>query len=405
MEAGLRRNIKLIYAIDFGWMFILPLAVIVPYFQSIGLSMQEVFEVQAVFSAAVLILELPSGYIADLLGRKKTILLATLFHALTFSFFPLARGYWDIVIIEIFMAIGVSLFSGSDVALIYDSMEALGKGKEQSKLVGEQIFFKQMGETLSALIGGWLAIMGLMTVVWANAVVLWAPFFLSFFLTEPPRKKMSAVGHKENLGYIYKSLFKQGPLLILILLNTVVYGLATLVAVWSFQPFWKQVGFELSHFGYLWALSNVTVALVARKAHLFEVNFGATRSLLFMGVLPIIAYFLMAYVSTQTGHWVWFLLAAIVGMIFQTCRGLGQVLLKNALNSRVEGDMRATANSVSSLGLRVLFIVFGPLMGYLIDNHGQAYSFTSYGILYVFCFVAVLLPLLAKRSQFKKAES
>ena len=51
-------------------MMILPLAVIVPYFQSLGLSMQEVFEVQAVMSAGVLILELPSGYVADLLGRK-----------------------------------------------------------------------------------------------------------------------------------------------------------------------------------------------------------------------------------------------------------------------------------------------------------------------------------------------
>lgn len=404
MEAGLRRNIKLIYWIDFGWMFILPLAVIVPYFQSRGLSMQEVFEVQAVFSAAVLILELPSGYIADLLGRKKTILLATFFHAATFSVFPFARGYWDIIIMEIFMAVGVSLFSGSDVALIYDSMEAVGKGKDQAKLVGEQIFYKQMGETLAALIGGWLAIWGLMTPVIANGFVLWIPFFLAFFLTEPPRKKMKASGHKENFLYIYKSLFKKGPLLILILLNTVVYALASLVAVWSFQPFWKSVGFELSHFGYLWALSNVTVALVAKRAHLFEANWGATKSLLFMGILPIIGYFLMGYTAQFSSGWFWMAMAALCGMIFQTCRGLGQVLLKNALNNRVEGDMRATANSFSSLGMRVLFIGFGPLMGYLIDTKGQSYSFNTYGLFYVLFFFMVLLPLLAKRSQFKKAD-
>ncbi len=401
MEARLQKNIKLIYWIDFGWMMILPLAVIVPYFQSKGLSMQEVFEVQAVFSGAVLLMELPSGYVADLLGRKKTILLATFFHAVTFTIFPLARGYWDIVIIEIFMALGVSLFSGTDVALIYDSMDALGKGKEQSRLVGQQIFYKQMGETLAALIGGWLAIYGLSTVVWANAFLIWTPFILAFFLTEPPRKKMSTSGHRENMGYIYKSLFKQGPLLILIILNTIVYGLATLIAVWSFQPFWKEIGFSLSSFGYLWALSNITVALVARKAHIIEVNFGSTKSLILMAVLPVFGYFLMAFVTGQETSWQWMLIGASACMIFQTCRGLGQVLLKNALNSRVEGDMRATANSVTSLGMRVLFIGLGPLMGYLIDTRGQGFSFNSFGFLYLFFFMAVLLPLLAKRAEFK----
>lgn len=403
MERRLENNIKFIYWIDFGWMMILPLAIIVPYFQSIGLSMQEVFEVQAVFSAAVLVLELPSGYIADLIGRKRTILLATFFHAVTFTFFPMARGYWDIVIIEVFMALGVSLFSGTDVALIYDSMDALGRGRDQSKLVGQQIFYKQMGETIAALIGGWLAVYGLSTVVWANAFLIWTPFILSFFLFEPPRKKMKVAGHKENWIYIYRSLFKQGPLLILIILNTVVYGVATLIAVWSFQPFWKEIGFEISHFGYLWALSNITVALVARKAHLFEVNWGSTRSLILMAVLPIIGYFTMALTSVKDQTWYWMCLGAFVCIIFQTCRGLGQVLLKNALNSRVEGDMRATANSVTSLGMRVMFIGLGPLMGYMIDTKGQQFSFNSFGFIYILFFIIILLPLISKRKEFKKA--
>ena len=302
------------------------------------------------------------------------------------------------------MAIGISLYSGTDVALIYDSMEALGKGKDQSRLVGKQIYFKQMDETLAALIGGWLAVYGLTTVVWANAVLTWFPFILGFFLVEPPRKKMSHTGHKENWVYIYRSLFKQGPLLVLIILNTIVYGLATLIAVWSFQPFWKQIGFELSSFGYLWALSNITVAIVASKAHLFEVNWGATRSLIFMAVLPILGYGIMAFTSLQPSLWYWMVLGASSCMVFQTCRGLGQVLLKNALNFRVEGDMRATANSVTSLGMRVLFIGIGPLMGYLIDTKGQAFSFTSFGLLYVLFFIVVLLPLLAKRAQIKAAE-
>ena len=51
-------------------------------------------------------------------------------------------------------------------------------------------------------------------------------------------------------------------------------------------------------------------------------------------------------------------------------RGLNTVVFYNALNQRVEGEFRATVNSIVSLGTRGLFIVTGPLLGYLMDNQG-----------------------------------
>ena len=51
----------------------MPIAV--PFFQSKGLSMQEVFSLQALFAVAVLAMEVPSGYLADRLGRKPTLII------------------------------------------------------------------------------------------------------------------------------------------------------------------------------------------------------------------------------------------------------------------------------------------------------------------------------------------
>jgi len=53
------------------------LAVIVPFFKSRGLGMEDVFFVQAFFSLMLVILEVPSGYFSDLLGRRRTLIIGT----------------------------------------------------------------------------------------------------------------------------------------------------------------------------------------------------------------------------------------------------------------------------------------------------------------------------------------
>ena len=69
-------------------------------------------------------------------------------------------------------------------------------------------------------------------------------------------------------------------------------------------------------------------------------------------------------------------------------------LFYGALNSRVSGDFRATVNSLASLGVRGIFIVTGPVLGYLLDTQGM--SNTLIGLLVIFTPLMglVLIPLI-----------
>ena len=97
---------------------------------------------------------------------------------------------------------------------------------------------------------------------------------------------------------------------------------------------------------------------------------------------------------------VWSFRDVLFCFCFQITRAFNSVVMRDALNKRVRGDMRATANSVASLGMRVLFIFFGPMVGHFIDDKGMSSSFNALGIFYVFCFFFLALPLIKQRREY-----
>ena len=103
------------------------------------------------------------------------------------------------------------------------------------------------------------------------------------------------------------------------------------------------------------ALTNFTVSLSSRFAHKVEKWLGSTQAVLFIGFLPVAGYFGISFVDHTLGF--------LVCLLFQVCRGIGQVILKDALNKRVTGDFRARANSISQMGARIFFTVLGPFLG------------------------------------------
>src|SRR5207247_6944210 len=91
-----------------------------------GIGMRQFMELQAVFALVILCGELPSGLLSDLWGRKKTLLLGSTLKAVSFSLLPLWSSYAGFLFYHLTMGIALSMISGGDVALLYDSSLAAG---------------------------------------------------------------------------------------------------------------------------------------------------------------------------------------------------------------------------------------------------------------------------------------
>src|SRR5215475_13876378 len=128
----MKKNIPLLYGFSFFDQFMIHIALWVPYLTTQGISMRQFMEMQAVFALVILSGEVPSGLLSDLWGRKKTLLLGSTLKAASFSLLPFWSSYEGFLFYHLTMGIALSMISGGDVALIYDSHLAAGGEKGQA---------------------------------------------------------------------------------------------------------------------------------------------------------------------------------------------------------------------------------------------------------------------------------
>jgi MFS family permease len=184
----LHRNIKLVYGLAFFYSFM----VIVPFFMAKGLILADIFYLQAVFAAAIVVFEAPSGYLADLFGRKTALVIGNIIHGLAYFYLNFADNLTSLIIFEIMVGIAASLLSGADLALLYETQKALHDGDdiEHSNAISQLGFFRSSSEGLGALAGGALALWSFEAIVVAQSAAAWMCLILAVLIIEPPYKNI-----------------------------------------------------------------------------------------------------------------------------------------------------------------------------------------------------------------------
>jgi len=392
VNRSLRVNIPVIYLMGFFHSFMLVVPVFVPLLQGYGLSMAQVLQTQALFALTVAILEVPSGYIADIWGRKQAIVLGSLLNGVGFLYLVWADSFADFLLYEFCLGVGVSLISGADLALLYDSETWLaeqgqGGGAGASKSLSRLISIEAGASGIAGILASVLLLWSNMQVLLlVQAVAAFTPFVLGLMLVEAPRPQL-LVSHADNAREIVRLLLFGKPVVLWTTLAIIAFGLLAVYAFWIYQKYWEVQGVPVSSFGYIWAVFALTVSATARYAGALEAWLGWRRLLWVAAALPIIGLLGMALASGWVG--------VLFGFAVQLSRGLSLTLFYDALNRRVPGDFRATVNSLVSLGVRGIFILSGPVLGLVLDSQGTRYTL----LLLVAVFAPLFLLVIAGLSQ------
>lgn len=384
----LHRNIQIIYGLAFFYCFMVIVPVIVPFFMDKGLSLADIFYLQAVFATAIVVFEAPSGYFADVFGRKNALVIGSIIHGLGYLYLNFADDLASLIIFEIMIGIAASLLSGADLALLYDTQKALQEGDdiEHSKSIAQLSFFRSSAEGLGALLGGVLALWSFEVLLVIQSAAAWMCLILALLIIEPPYKKMEGTSNRVQIVAILRHLFTGDPVLRNVVIAIPLYNLATFHVAWLMQPYWAAEGVSLAMFGLLWFSQSIVVAAAARFGFVIERRYGAVCSLLLMGMLPIAGHFGMAWAQGWSG--------ILVGLLLFASRGLNQVILVNAMNRRIPSEFRATANSLTSFMFRLAFIATGPIVGFLAESKGLEITLNMLGLSSILLFAFVMIPLI-----------
>ena len=378
-----RTNIKKLYAFSFLQMTLFPMAIITLFWKDrIGLSLTQILLLQGILSVSMVVMEYPSGYISDRIGYRVSLSLASLLGMAGWGIYTVATTFSHVMVSEILIGTSLAFISGSDSALLYETLKQEGSEHQYERHQGRMGGYAQGGEALGALFAG---------VIYAYAPLL--PFilqigvwFLAFLLTrsmvEPPREIAPHSGHLAEAWRIARYAFVENKSLRYTMLLNTVLGIASFYPVWLIQPYMQHAGVPLTWFGPVWCGANLTVAFFSLTSHRANGFLGERFMILLFLCLIGVGYLGLGIVGGMWGFLFYYLLTSM--------RGLRGPMMLNLTHKECPSANRAGILSLQSLCFRVLFVCTGPLVGMLADKGGvrQAFQYLLIGFL-------VILPPLA----------
>ena len=202
------------------------------YFQS-ELSGAQAIILYTVYDISVTVLEVPSGYFSDRIGRRFTLLLAALCSLLGCIALAIGGSFALFALGQILLGAGSAFKSGTDTSLLYESLKASDREHEVERQEVRAWRFSLTGFALSAILGGGLSLWDPVLPFFATALAFAVAALLVWLMAEPPRKESGTL-HVQLTAL--RAAFLNPVLAWLFALSVVMYGFSHLPFVFG-QPF------------------------------------------------------------------------------------------------------------------------------------------------------------------------
>lgn len=349
-----------------------------------GMSLVQAGLLEGIFHITSLTMEMPTGSVADLLGRKVSRVAGRSLAVISSLLMVIANDFWLFALSFVFSALSYNLESGAGDALIYDSLLYIGEEKKYMRIAGKQEAILQLTSVASFIVGG---ILGKANYYWA----FWGAVFLgtitlvfSFSFVEPPilkkySKKKKGLGKKitTQITDSLKSLKNNKRASFLIIFSEILLAFSTCIFFYI-QNFWKAEGKDEFQIGLILAAASGFSAIFGLTASKIEKFFGERKML---GLLCF-TWFISIWGITLTDFKILFFI------IIMIVEGLTFVVSSDYINKIIPSEYRATIISFGSMIFSLFMIFVFPIFGKIAESYSFFSSFLSLGILF-----SVLLPV------------
>lgn len=368
-----KRNILSYLAFRFFLDFALIYPVYVIFFQQRGIDFIGIAQLIAIWAGAMMVLEIPSGIIADLWSRKKIIALSLILKAIGFIIWFLLPSFAGFAIGFIFWGFQEALCSGTTDALLYDFLKTQGREQEYEIQAGRGTLVSRIAIICSLLLGGWVfsrspgitILLSSLSMVFSGLCIL--------FITEAGHKaqgmdkecvrKPGFYRALKDISESVKDAFRQRGMAVFILFGAftcVIYGI---LDEYDFI-FGKHNGVPLAWIGVWGAFRFLMEGIGGLLAPKISVKIGT-------GNIRGLALWTAAaglFLSLGTLWGLRFLLPLY--FVFYGMMAAAEVIFQGILQRSIESAGRATISSLVSFLYTALGIGAGIILGLAADKIG-----------------------------------
>ena len=330
------------------------------------------------------LMEIPSGAVADALGRRRAMIVSFLAYIAAFAVFGLSRQVWLLFPAMFLFAVGEAFRTGTHKAMIFDWLTRQGRAHEKTMVYGRTRSWSKIGSAVSVVIAAVLVFTtGRYSWVFLFCII---PYMLNIvnFLTYPkyldgPRKAQAGIAG------VVRTL------------------LGTFASLRS-RPLRRLLGESMGFEGAYKVTKDYVQPLMRATALSLPLLLGCSnlqRTAVLIGAVGFVLYLLSSAASRyahrlveragseQRGaRWLWWLdlvvflgmaggiLAGVPGIAVAgfVCVSILQNLWRPAMVSRIadrtEPALAATVLSVESQAKTLFAAVFAPLLGWSVDLAG-----------------------------------
>ncbi len=358
-----KTNIKKLYLFQFLINFHLISGVLIPFFTQWGkLSFFEIMCLESYFTIMILIFEIPCGAIADMISRKSLLFLGGLSNVLAALIYSSYPNIFIFAIGETLWAFSQASISGTDQAIVYDSLKKIGlQNKINIKMARIQSSLL-IGIFISAPIG---SIIGELISLPFVMFIMVVPFFLatitSLTIKEPNQFiiKTRQKKYQEVIISGFKELKNTKRLRIFafeyIFLEVIVFFL-----IWTYQPYLELVEIDLIYFGFVSAAMTISQVVFTNIVPTLGTNIK-NKSLLIRiyTIIPGICFILLGLTLVKSIGIILMLL--IIGLGFSR-----KIFFIESINKQIKIDDRATVLSTINMFSSLLRAILYPIIGLLV---------------------------------------
>jgi len=331
---------------------------------------------EAVIIVTAFVAEVPSGALADRIGRKRTLALSFLLLALAFGLMASADGFAVLCLGCAVFATGAAFFSGTFEALIYDSLAQLGQTERYIRLISEMRALRLGALAVTAVSGGLLFRLQPRYPYVASALVFFCGFGAACLLIEPRREASGAAPATRMAALVRTALaglrqaLRTDPSLFFL-------WLAGMPLVFSEEILDDVLavafGFEPAQLGLLFAVIYLAAAGASRLTPRLLLLLPQGRLVALLAILSGLSLVISPWLGMQLG--------GLTLILRYKVHAVWSNLASEACNRHAGAAQRATTLSLYAMARSLPYVLLAYPLGAAIDRWGARWVALAVGLL------------------------